>query len=375
MALSKIKGFDDWIDLFKVWQDDIGLQARELKDYKFDVKLADLDQAEIEFGHYAGTRKWPTVMHIPDQRIRDALMTLIVFQGDTEFASVEQQRSLLWSAPSDYDLLSIYRVMAEEMRHGWQMSYLLVAHFGDEGRREAEKLLERRAEEQERLLGSFNEAVENWLDFFAYTEFIDRDGKYQLQMLSTSGFAPLSRSMKPMLREESFHLGTGNSGLQRIIKAGRIPTAIMQRYFNKWVSTAFDLFGTDRSSSAQWAYVWGLKGRFDERTNPQPPDTGTLNEHARELYRQEIQGLIDRLNQHVPDDQAKLVIPDVRFNRRIGLYKGQTFTVDGKPIEKEKYKAYVESVLPTAEDREFLRGVFKETDWITPKKLDSWVLS
>lgn len=375
MALSKIKGFDDWIDLFKVWQDDIGLQARELKDYKFDVKLADLDQAEIEFGHYAGNRKWPTVMHIPDQRIRDALMTLIVFQGDTEFASVEQQRNLLWSAPSDYDLLSIYRVMAEEMRHGWQMSYLLVAHFGDEGRREAEKLLERRAEEQERLLGSFNEAVENWLDFFAYTEFIDRDGKYQLQMLSTSGFAPLSRSMKPMLREESFHLGTGNSGLQRIIKAGRIPTAIMQRYFNKWVSTAFDLFGTDRSSSAQWAYVWGLKGRFDERTNPQPPDTGTLNEHARELYRQEIQGLIDRLNQHVPEDQPKLVIPDVRFNRRIGLYKGQTFTVDGKPIEKEKYKAYVESVLPTAEDREFLRGVFKETDWITPKKLDSWVLS
>ena len=375
MALSKIKGFDDWIDLFKVWQDDIGLQARELKDYKFDVKLADLDQAEIEFGHYAGTRKWPTVMHIPDQRIRDALMTLIVFQGDTEFASVEQQRNLLWSAPSDYDLLSIYRVMAEEMRHGWQMSYLLVAHFGDEGRREAEKLLERRAEEQERLLGSFNEAVENWLDFFAYTEFIDRDGKYQLQMLSTSGFAPLSRSMKPMLREESFHLGTGNSGLQRIIKAGRIPTAIMQRYFNKWVSTAFDLFGTDRSSSAQWAYVWGLKGRFDERTNPQPPDTGTLNEHARELYRQEIQGLIDRLNQHVPEDQPKLLIPDVRFNRRIGLYKGQTFTVDGKPIEKEKYKAYVESVLPTAEDREFLRGVFKETDWITAKKLDSWVLS
>ena len=375
MALSKIKGFDDWIDLFKVWQDDIGLEARELKDYKFEVKLADLDQPEIEFGHYAGQRKWPTVMHIPDQRIRDALQTLIIFQGDTEFASVEQQRNLLWSAPSDYDLLSIYRVMAEEMRHGWQMSYLLVAHFGDEGRREAEKLLERRAEEHERLLGSFNEAVENWLDFFAYTEFIDRDGKYQLQMLSTSGFAPLSRSMKPMLREESFHLGTGNSGLQRIIKAGRIPTAIMQRYFNKWVSTAFDLFGTDRSSSAQWAYVWGLKGRFDERSNAQPAETHTLNEHARELYRQEIQGLIDRLNSHVPDDQAKLIVPDIRFNRRIGLYKGQTFTIHGEPIEKEKYKAYVASVMPTAEDREFLRNVFKENDWIQPKKPDAWVLA
>ncbi|MFN2399448.1 MAG: Phenylacetic acid catabolic protein [Gemmatimonadaceae bacterium] len=370
MALAKIGNFDDWIDLFKVWQDDIGLQAKELKDYKFDVKLGDIEVAEIEFGHYKGQRKWPTVMHIPDQRIRDALQTLIVYQGDTEFASVEQQRSLLETAPNSYDLLSIYRVMAEEMRHGWQMSYLLVAHFGDEGRREAEKLLQRRADEHERLLGSFNEAVENWLDFFAYTQFIDRDGKFQLQMLSSSGFAPLSRSMRPMLKEESYHLGTGNNGLQRIIKAGRIPTDIMQRYFNKWVSTAFDLFGTDNSSSAQWAYVWGLKGRFDERSNPQPAEVGKLNEAARELYRQEVQGLIDRLNQHVPADQPQLKIPSEKFNRRIGIYKGKTFTIDGDPMEREKYAAYVDSVLPTAEDREFLRGVFKEPDWIETRKID-----
>jgi len=226
MPLAKITNFDDWTDLFKVWQNDIGLDAKELTDYRFDVKLADPDISEIEFGHYRGQSKWKTVMHIPDQRIRDALQTLIVYQGDTEFASVEQQRSLLENAPSDYDLLSIYRVMAEEMRHGWQMSYLLVSHFGDEGKREAEKLLQRRADEQERLLGSFNERVENWLDFFTYTEFIDRDGKFQLQMMSTSAFAPLSRSMKPMLREESFHLGTGNNGLHRIIKARRIPTSI-----------------------------------------------------------------------------------------------------------------------------------------------------
>jgi benzoyl-CoA 2,3-dioxygenase component B len=371
MALSKIGNFDDWIDLFKVWQDDIGLEAKELKNYNFEVKLGDLEVDEIEFGHYAGQSKWPTVMHIPDQRIRDALQNLIIFQGDTEFASVEQQRALLQNAPSDYDLFSIYRVMAEEMRHGWQMSYLLVAHFGDEGRREAEKLLQRRADEQERLLGSFNESVENWLDFFAYTEFIDRDGKYQLQMLSTSAFAPLSRSMKPMLREESYHLGTGNSGLQRIIKAGRIPTEIMQRYFNKWVSTAFDLFGTDNSSSAQWAYTWGLKGRFDERTNPQPAEASKLNEAARELYRQEVQGLIDRLNQHVPDDQPKLRIPSVKFNRRIGQYKGQTYTIEGEPIEREKYASYVASVMPTMQDREMLRDIFKENDWIAPRKLES----
>ncbi len=371
MALTKIANFDDWIDMFKVWQDDIGLTADELKDYKFDVKLGEIDVPEIEFGHYKGQTKWPTVMHIPDQRIRDALQTLIIFQGDTEFASVEQQRALLQNAPSDYDLLSIYRVMAEEMRHGWQMSYLLVTHFGDEGKREAEKLLQRRADEHERLLGSFNESVENWLDFFAYTQFIDRDGKYQLQMMSTSAFAPLSRSMKPMLREESYHLGTGNSGLQRIIKAGKIPLPIIQRYLNKWVSTAYDLFGTDNSSSAQWAYVWGLKGRFDERTNPQEPETQHLNEHARELYRQEVEGLTDRLNQHIPEDQPRLALPSVKFNRRIGVYKGMTFTVNGEPMERETYKAYVESVMPSAQDREALRHIFKDNDWIAPKKADA----
>jgi len=144
----------------------------------------------------------------------------------------------------------------------------------------------------------------------------------------------------------------------------------MQRYFNKWVSTAFDLFGTDRSSSAQWAYTWGLKGRFDERTNPQPADAARLNEAARELYRQEVQGLIDRLNMYVPEDQQKLMIPHVKFNRRIGEYKGMKFTVDGEPIAADKYDAYVASVLPTKEDRELLRGIFKEGDWIQPKKSD-----
>src|SRR5919106_471935 len=326
MAMAKIGNFDDWIDLFKAWQDDIGLQVSELKNYKFEVKLAELEGPEIEFGHYKGQRKWPTIMHIPDQRIRDALQNLIIFQGDTEFASVEQQRSLLQNAPSDYDLLSIYRVMAEEMRHGWQMSYLLVTHFGDEGKREAEKLLQRRAEEHERLLGSFNELVENWLDFFAYTQFIDRDGKYQLQMLSTSAFAPLSRSMKPMLKEESFHLGTGNNGLLRIVKAGKIPVPIMQRYFNKWVSTAFDLFGTDNSSSAHWAYLWGLKGRYDERENQAPADQAHLNEDARELYRREIVRLVERINGCVADPDRWLKVPDTKFNRRIGQWPHQMFT-------------------------------------------------
>ena len=78
--------------------------------------------------------------------------------------------------------------MAEEQRHGWQMAYLLMTYFGQQGRREAQKLLERNAQDGDRLLGAFNRPMPHWLDFFNYTMFVDRDGKFQLGMLSTSAF-------------------------------------------------------------------------------------------------------------------------------------------------------------------------------------------
>src|SRR5438874_2604445 len=376
LMVRKLHNFDDWIDYFKYWQDSIGLPQGDLRKYGFEAKFGDPEVGHIEFGHYKGQRKWPTVMHIPDQRIRDALLNLIVYQGDTEFASVEQQRNLLHHAPSDYDLLSLQRVMTEEMRHGWQMSYLLCSHFGDEGKREAAKLLERRADEGERLLGSFNEIVDNWLDFFTYTQFIDRDGKFQLKMLSVSAFDPLSRSMGPMLKEESYHLGTGNNGLLRIVKAGKMPPDVIQRFFYKWIPTAFDLFGTDNSSSAHWAYVWGLKGRYDERENPTngggaEPDKSKLNEMARGLYRQEIVKLVERLNMFIPERERQLKVPDLKFNRRIGMYAHQKFTLDGQPLDEAKYPAYLESVLPRPADIAVVHDIEKEPDWIEPKKADS----
>ena len=178
--------------------------------------------------------------------------------------------------------------MCEEQRHGWQMAYLLCTFFGEQGVREAAKLLERNAQEGTRILGSFNEPIDHWLDFFMFTHFIDRDGKYQLKMLSTSSFRPLAASMGPMLKEESFHLGTGANGLRRIVKQGVIPCELIQKYVNKWVSTGLDLFGTDDSTSAQWAYVYGIKGRYDERESEQDADREHLNEASRELYFQEL---------------------------------------------------------------------------------------
>lgn len=360
----KIKTFDDWIDLFHEWQKDIQYDAKRIGDYKFEAKFGDLRSSEIEFGDYKGDPKWENVPEIPDQRIRDALLHLIVYQGDTEFASVEQQRNLIETAPSDYDLQSLIRVNSEEMRHGWQMSYLLVTYFGDAGKREAIKLLERRAYQNKRLLGSFNEPVDNWLDFYTYTQFVDRDGKYQLTMLSTSAFAPIARSMGPMLKEEVYHLLTGQTGLSRIAKAGVIPISIVQKYFNKWIPTAYDLFGTDNSSSAEWAYVWGLKGRYDEATTNDPVDKTKLNERARVQYYRECTDLVRALNDLIAPGKPKLKMPELRFNRKIGEFAGMPYSVDGELLSEREYQRHLSEVLPGPDDFRVLNDIFKENNWI-----------
>ncbi len=365
--MARVSTFDDWIDIFRGWQDGLGLEREMVEEYKFEALYGDLHSPEVEFGDFSGRRKFEKLIEIPDQRMRDALLQLVIVQGDTEFGSVEQQRNLLNTAPSEHDLKSIVRVMREEMRHGWQMCHVMVQHFGSSGKLESEKMLQRSADQQGRLLGSFNENVDHWLDFFVYTEFIDRDGKYQLTMLSHSAFAPLARSMGPMLKEEAFHLGTGHNGLKRICRAGKMPVRLMQKYINKWVPTAYDLFGTDHSSSAHWAYVWGLKGRFDQH-DAEFKDMENLNEHSRELYHNEIAGLFDQLNALLPGDSEKLVVPSLKFNRSLGTYAHEPYDMFGNRVKPEDWDEYVKSVLPTDEDRAEIKAICKDPDWIAPKQ-------
>jgi benzoyl-CoA 2,3-dioxygenase component B len=302
--------------------------------------------------------------------MRDALLNMIVYQGDTEFASVEQQRNLFETAPTDWDRRAITRVMIEEMRHGWQMCALLVEHFGYSGKVEAQKMLERRAFENKRLLGAFNVDVDNWMDFFTYTDFVDRDGKFQLQMLKYSAFAPLGRSMSYMLREEAFHMGTGNDGLRRIVQAGIIPAWLIQKYLNKWISSSYDLFGTDHSSSAHWAYIWGIKGRYDEPKNDKQADLDDLNDYNRNLYRDEVAGLIERFNGVLKPGEPKLYAPDIRFNRMIGKWAGQKYHPQtGVPLEDKEYEQLFPTFMPRAEDRTLLLDIISnEPKWIAPKE-------
>src|SRR3546814_2381362 len=74
---------------------------------------------------------------------------------------------------------NLFQVNVEEGRHLWAMVYLLDAYFGRDGREEAEALLQRRSgdDDKPRILGAFNEATPDWLSFFMFTFFTDRDGK------------------------------------------------------------------------------------------------------------------------------------------------------------------------------------------------------
>jgi benzoyl-CoA 2,3-dioxygenase component B len=367
---TRINTFSDWVGMFESWKRDIGVNVAETGGFKFETLFGAIETEEIQFGHYKGRRKWENLRQVPNQQIRDALMNLIVYQGDTEFASVEQQRFLFDAAPSDWDRNALVRVMVEEMRHGWQMCALLLEHFGHSGKVEAQKLLERRAFENERLLGAFNVEIDNWLDFYVYTDFVDRDGKFQLQMLKYSGFAPLGRSMSYMLREEAFHMGTGNDGIKRVVEAGVIPVWLLQKYLNKWISTSYDLFGTDNSSSAHWAYVWGVKGRYDEPKNPAPPDLADINDYNRRLYRDEVAGLIEKFNHAMPAGLPNLYAPDMKFNRAIGRFQGlKVHPQTGHEIDEKEYAQQLDNFLPTAADKKLLKEILSaEKRWIAPKQ-------
>lgn len=382
-VIKNIGTFSDWMDYLKEWQADIGVKIEDAENFIMTPIYDDKIAPEIEFGDFKGQAKWDRVTQIPTQNMRDSLLALTYVQGDTEFASVEQQRRLLESVPHDYDRYAAVRIMLEEIRHGLQMCHILVEHFGQSGKVEARKLLERRAREafpetkNPRLLGAFNEAVDNWLDFYAYTCFVDRDGKFQLGMLKPCGFSPLARSAGPMLREEAFHLGSGNDGLTRIVKAGRIPVPVLQKFFNKWISCAMDLFGKDESSTAEWGYVWGFKARFDEEQQRKQgnldPDRKELNHHNRMLYHVEVADIVNRLNSFIPGEQ-KLSMPHEKYHRAIGRYANQPFSVTGQELTPEQYQQHLKETLPTDADYALLQGIFKDPEWIADRALpkDLW---
>ncbi len=380
----------------------------KMPDYRWGIFLTPPEEGKtIGFGDFAGQPVWNEV---PGE-FRNMLRRIIVTQGDTEPASVEQQRLLGHTAPSLYDLRNLFQVNVEEGRHLWAMVYLLHSYFGKDGREEAEGLLERRSGDPDkpRILGAFNQPVKNWLDFFFFTMFTDRDGKYQLYALSESGFDPLARTTKFMLTEEAHHMFVGETGVDRVVartvelmkqggdvrKAGGIDLATLQKYLNLWFSLSEDLFGGEISSNAADFFAAGLKGRYKEQqyTDHQVldgvyqmsvPDNGTLvdkeipmrtamNEILRDNYVEDCQRAVDKWNRTIERAglSERLALPHRRFHRNQGIYAGLTFDPAGNPISPEVWAKRRDQWLPNAADEAFvetLMGAVTE-----PGKIASWV--
>jgi len=388
----------------------------KMPDYRWGIFLAAPDPArQVNFGEHKGEAAWQDV---PGEH-RANLRRIIVTQGDTEPASVEQQRHLGLTAPSQYDLRNLFQVNVEEGRHLWAMVYLLHRYFGRDGREEAEALLQRRSGDTDhpRILGAFNERTPDWLAFFMFTYFTDRDGKFQLCALAESGFDPLARTTKFMLTEEAHHMFVGESGVARVIQRtcegmrehksedpatlralGVIDLPTIQRYLNFHYSVTIDLFGADQSSNAAIFYGAGLKGRFEETkraddhvlkgmtypilevaggklTERAVPMLNALNEVLRDDYIKDSMGGVARWNKVIEKHGVafRLQVPHKAFNRRIGTLAGHHVTPDGQLVDEATWQAGVRQWLPTDEDRAYVASLMgrvteraRYANWISP---------
>jgi benzoyl-CoA 2,3-dioxygenase component B len=368
-----------------------------LPEYRWGIFLADpVVNRTIGFGDFFGKPVW---QQVPGE-FRNQLRRLIVTQGDTEPASVEQQRWLGHRCPSIYDMRNLFQVNVEEGRHLWAMVYLLHSYFGRDGRDEAEELLARQSgnRDKPRILEAFNEPIDTWLDFFMFTMFTDRDGKSQLLSLSESSLDPLSRTTRFMLTEEAHHMFVGETGIGRIIertaqlmkeagfsedigKLGGIDLPMLQRHINLWFSLSLDLHGNEISSNAASYFANGLKGRAEEAKwedhkvaeqiydlevvengalkRADIPMRNAMNEVLRDWYVGDCQAGVDRWNKILERYglSDRLQLPDRKFNRGIGQFAGHKFDPSGRMISEDEWKRRRDEWLPGPADKAFLLSI------------------
>src|SRR5262245_41760380 len=384
----------------------------KMPDYRWGIFLAEPEpDRKIHFGDPVGQPAWNVV---PGE-LRNRVRRLVVTQADTEPASVEQQRLLGHTAPSLIDLRNLFQVNVEEGRHLWAMVYILHKYFGADGRDEAEDLLRRRSGDVDnpRILQAFNKPVKDWLTFFCFTAFTDRDGKYQLAALAESGFDPLARSTQFMLTEEAHHLSVGENGVGRVVqrtaelmhegtdpaKVGAIPLAIIQKFVNDWSSSSYDLFGGEDSSNAAEAFACGLKGRYREGdglykdpkaldqiyttqvaeggklTTMEIPLRRAMNALLLDAYFADCTRIVDRWNRTLAKHgvEQKITLPSLRFSRRIGIHAGKSYDPAGNPIHPEEWARRKTEWFSTDEERAYVKSCMvkvhergKFANWIAP---------
>ncbi|MPZ23398.1 MAG: benzoyl-CoA 2,3-epoxidase subunit BoxB [Dehalococcoidia bacterium] len=320
---------------------------------------------------------------------------------------------------------NLFQVNVEEGRHLWAMVYLLHRYFGRDGREEADELLRRQSgsEDAPRMLGAFNEATPDWLSFFMFTFFTDRDGKMQLESLAQSGFDPLSRTCRFMLTEEAHHMFVGTTGISRVVQAtcdamkaagiddptqvervralGVIDLPTIQKKMNLHFALSLDLFGSEVSTNAANFFSSGLKGRYQETkidddhqlkdsTYPvlklvdgqvrlvHEPALTALNMRLRDDYVEDCERGIQRWNKIIQESgfDLQLGLPHVAFYRQIGEFRDAQASPDGELLDAATWARRRHEWLPTEEDGEFIATLMQPearpgqfARWIAPPRV------
>jgi len=268
------------------------------------------------------------------------------------------------------------------------------------------------------MLGAFNEATPDWLSFFMFTFFTDRDGKMQLESLAQSGFDPLSRTCRFMLTEEAHHMFVGESGVGRTIERtaqamrearlddpydvagaralGVIDLPTIQKKLNLHYSLTLDLFGSEVSTNSANFFNSGLKGRFQESKleddhrltsgfypvlelvdgkikQVDEPALTALNMRLRDDYSRDCAKGVERWNRILEKagNSFRLGLPHVAFNRSIGQFKDIRADPKGEILDDVEWAKVKNAYLPSPDDGAFIVSLMKPE--ARPGKFASWI--
>ncbi len=324
---------------------------------------------EIECGELKGQPKFTRAAGLEDKQAAHVLGAVRA-QASTEFGSIQQHQLTLARAQEEEEQFWVLRMMAEELRHGYQMLHVLTeddwSKVTDQSSEDmVEEILSMRTGSH--ILGAFNIDFDSFVDNITFCALIDRVGKYQLSMQRVSAYKPMAESMPQMLREEAFHLATGVVPLRRWMeKAARgsvfITTADIQKAINKWLPRGLEMFGDERGGGTNVRY--GLKPMKNQEAQDQYYQE--VAKVARDLNMRfirarlpsvklaEAEAILNKLVEERGSEQGiaweELVhLPDKRFFRRRGVPAFELVGWDGEPYEDaESYLGHLRRHLPDA---------------------------
>jgi benzoyl-CoA 2,3-dioxygenase component B len=367
------KNFPELEILEKHWDD----HFKGVPPFQLVAKVGELKSDVVEVGQYAGRKRFERAKEMVGNAFFSA-RDIVRAQCSTELGSIQQHRLTLDNAVSEKGKFAVLRIMAEELRHAYQMFWVLDQDptwkkpgLGDVAKQTIEELLS--MELGGHVLDAFNIDFNDFLDNVTYATVIDLVGKYQLEMQQVFSYAPMARSMGPMLQEESFHLGSGRKLLKEIGQMaargeGDYSVDDIQRALNLWVPRGLEMFGNEKGGDT--AVTFGFKdktngtaqGEYYEEVRGviRNVNVAIVQERIPNVSREDAHALIDDIERSrdpkkgiKPEDI--LVLPDDKFFRKRGIeevifqsydVRGELLTEGGKPLSPEGYLQYLATVLP-----------------------------